>query len=214
MTLNRDNKDKYKRRDIPHWDFPDARQHITFRLSDSLSQNQLNIFKKQVEDNPPSRRDYYLHREIEEWIDRGIGSSILNIPELARCVIDSLYCFNDKRYHLFQWVVMPNHIHVLIQIFPQNPMCDIVNYWKRYTNMRFNEILLGMKTSNRFPKGYIDNILNTFKGSYWIADFWDVLIRSNNHFRLESKYIAENPVRAKLVEKAEDYPWSSFYKHR
>ena len=212
MSLNRDNKYKYKRGGVPHWDIPDARQHITFRLSDSLSQSQLNIFKKQVEDNPPSSRDYYLNRDIEEWINRGIGSCILKIPELAQCVIDSLYCFNDERYHLFHWVVMPNHIHVLIQEFPQNPLCDIVNYWKRYTNVRFNEILLNLKTSNRFPNGYIDNILNTFNGSYWILDYWDVLIRSNNHFRLESKYIAENPVRAKLVERAEDYPWSSFYK--
>ena len=213
MTLNRDNKEKYKRRDIPHWDFSNARQHISFRLSDSLSQIQLNKLKKQIEDNPPSRRDYYLHREIEEWINRGIGSCILSIPELARCVIDSLYCFNEERYHLYQWVVMPNHIHVLIRVFPKNPMCDIVNYWKRYTSMRFNEILTDLKSSNRFPKGYIDNILNTFKGNYWIVDYWDVLIQNDNHFHLESKYITENPVKARLVEKAEDYPWSSFYKH-
>ncbi len=212
MSTERNNKEIYKRRDIPHWDFADAVQHISFRLSDSLSQNQLNILKKQVEDDPPSRRVYYLHREIEEWINRGIGSCILRIPELAQCVIDSLNLLNEKRYHLYHWVIMPNHIHVLIRVFPHNPMCDIVNSWKHHTSKRFDEILHNLKSSRRFQAGYIENIINTFQGNYWIIDYWDVCVRSKKQFQLESDYIANNPVKAGLVKRPEDYLWSSFYK--
>ena len=68
MSLNRDNKGKYKRCGVPHWDIPDVRQHITFRLSDSLSQSQLNMLKKQVEENPPSSRDYFLNRELKNGL--------------------------------------------------------------------------------------------------------------------------------------------------
>lgn len=214
MSFPRDNKGKYKRRDIPHWDIQDARQHISFRLSDSLPHKQLETLKKQVEEYPPIKQNYYLHREIEEWINRGVGSCILKIPELAQCVIEAFNSLNEERYHLYEWVIMPNHVHVLIKEFPQNPLCDIVNSWKHYTSRRFDIILKNLKTSNRYPKGYIENIINTFQGHYWIIDYWDVLIRSNRHFRMESNYIANNPVKAGLVEKPEDYRWSSFYKGR
>ena len=214
MPINRYNKGTYKRRDIPHWDYSDAVQHISFRISDSLPQAKLELFKKQVEEYPPLKRNYYLHREIEDWINRGIGSCILKIPELAQCVIEALYLLNDLHYHLFHWVIMPNHIHVLIQEFPNKPMCEIVQSWKHHTSVRFDEILNNLKSSNRFHFGYIENIINTFKGNYWIIDYWDVMIRNNRHFRIESNYIANNPVKAGLVEKPEDYRWSSFYKPR
>ena len=93
-------------------------------------------------------------------------------------------------------------------------MCEIVQSWKHHTSVRFDEILHNLKSSNRFQFGYIENIINTFKGNYWIIDYWDVMIRNNRHLRIESNYIANNPVKAGLVEKPEDYRWSSFYKPR
>ncbi|MBQ3349564.1 MAG: transposase [Thermoguttaceae bacterium] len=214
MSFPRNNKGPYKRRDVPHWDYSEATQHISFRLSDSLPQNQLERFKKQVEEYPPLLRSTYLHREIEDWIHQGAGSCILSIPELAQCVIDTLNQSNEKCYHLYQWVVMPNHIHVLINEFPQNPLGDVVKSWKHYTSMSFDKILHNLKSSNRYRNGYIENIINTFHGNYWIVDYWDVMIQSNRQFRIVSKYIANNPVKAGLVDKPEDYPWSSSYRPR
>ena len=206
------NRGKHKRRDIPHWDYSESKQHITFRLSDSLSTNQLLELKKQADNNPPLKRSYYLNRSIEEWVNRGMGTCILRIPEIAQAVVDSLYILNNKRYQLFHWVVMPNHVHVLLQLFPNTPMSIILNSWKHFTSERFDEILLNFKNTKRFNTDYIDRIMNTFQGHYWMTDYWDVMIRNKRHFNLETNYIAQNPVNAGLVQRPEDYPWSSFYK--
>lgn len=210
--IRQPNKGRYKRRDIPHWDFANAKQHITFRLSDSLTLNQLEVLKRQAEENPESRRSYYLHLSIEEWINRGMGTCILNIPEFAQVVVNALQQLHNKRYYLYHWVVMPNHVHVLIREFPHSPICNVVNSWKHFTSVQFDELLRKFKNSSRFQNSYIDSLIKTFNGHYWITDYWDVMIRNKKHFDLEVNYIAQNPVKAGLVQRPEDFPWSSFYK--
>ena len=77
-------------------------------------------------------------------------------------------------------VLMPDHIH-LIAGFPDVPsFSGIVGDWKRW--------------------------LRTKLGINWQENFFDHRIRSETD-RNKGEYILQNPVRAGLVEKTEDWPW-------
>jgi REP element-mobilizing transposase RayT len=85
---------------------------------------------------------------------------------------------------------MPNHVHVLIQLREGYPMHKIIHSWKSFTANEANK-LLGLK------------------GPFWYHEYYDRFIRDQRHFDNAVRYIHENPVKAGLVEKPEDWPFSS-----
>ncbi len=101
-------------------------------------------------------------------------------------VQDSLQHFHGTKYDLIAWVIMPNHVHALIRQRQGGLIAAIVQSWKTYTAKR---------------------ILGT--GNLWQRDYWDRFVRDDQHFWRSVHYIHENPVKARLVERAEDWRWSS-----
>jgi len=127
---------------------------------------------------------------VEEWLDAGHGSCVLNQPECAKLVVDAWKHFDRERYHLHAWVVMPNHVHLIVQMLGNHALSDAIESWKRYTATRINR-LLGRK------------------GAFWQEDYWDRYVRDEIHFKNAVAYVHENPVKAGLIQKAEDWAWSS-----
>ncbi|NQZ58286.1 MAG: transposase [Lentisphaeraceae bacterium] len=72
-------------------------------------------------------------KAIEKDLDKGYGSCILKIPEIAKLVVDAWKYFDGERYDLIAYVVMPNHVHILIKTFEDYSMSKIVHSWKSYT---------------------------------------------------------------------------------
>ncbi len=66
-------------------------------------------------------------------MDAGHGSCILRDPTAAQLVIESWQQFDGDRYRLLAWVVMPNHIHVLMELTGKTPLARIVQSWKSFT---------------------------------------------------------------------------------
>jgi putative DNA methylase len=93
------------------------------------------------------------------------------------------------RYRLHAWVIMPNHVHVLLEIW-QVPMGKILQNWKGYMAKEANKIL-------------------GREGAFWAGDYFDRCIRDEDHFRKVVRYIENNPVKAGFVSMAEDWRWSS-----
>jgi len=120
-----------------------------------------------------------------------LGSPFLN-PELAQLVIEALFRYHEKKYLLHAYVVMPDHLHLIIK-----PLDDVT----------LAQIYKEFKGSTAF---YINKRLNR-RGQFWQAENFDHLIRDGMGLRLKWEYIKENPVKANLVAKAEDYPFSNFY---
>jgi len=85
---------------------------------------------------------------------------------------------------------MPDHVHVLISCEPGIVLGTIVSSWKRYTARQANK-LLGRT------------------GSFWQEDYWDRFIRNEEHFATAVNYIDMNPVKARLVEQPDLWPWGS-----
>jgi putative DNA methylase len=92
-------------------------------------------------------------------------------------------------YRLHAFAIMPNHVHLLAT--PAVALSKLTRSLKGITAKRANEML-------------------TLTGkSFWQAESFDHLIRNQQEFEKVLNYIEDNPVRAGLVRKANEYPWSS-----
>jgi REP element-mobilizing transposase RayT len=94
--------------------------------------------------------------------------------------------FELHRYDLHSYAVMANHIHAL----PFAQMRIVTHELKGASARRSNTIL--HRT-----------------GQFWQAESFDHWVRNEEQFARIKKYIEHNPVKAGLVAKAEDWPWSS-----
>ena len=213
---------------LPHYDGEEAIQHVTFHLSDSLPKEVVFRLEEELKVVPPEKQDEERRKKVEDWIDAGHGSCVLREPDIAQMVEDALLFFDAQRYRLIAWVVMPNHVHVLFQALQGWTVSEIVASWKKFTARKINEYL--RKTS--FPGNANLQIGGSGKPGnanlqigavhsaalesgdpgvprVWHREYWDRYIRDNNHFKQAVEYIHQNPVKAGLAAKAEDWPWSS-----
>lgn len=180
---------------LPHFDFEGLYQNITYRLNDSLPKETLEKILLNFE-NDSGRR-----KAIEEKLDAGYGSCVLRLPLIAKMIIENWQQFNQKKYDLIAYVVMPNHVHVVIKVFSNNSISNIVHSWKSYTSKRIKEIL-SKDSKNTEDLEFIDKI-------GWQEDYWDRYIRDEIHYFNAVEYIHNNPVKAGLCENPTDWKFSS-----
>ena len=192
---------------LPHFDAPDAIQHITYRLADSLPKEALARIEQALVTLPTEKQDAEQRRRIEAYLDAGHGSCVLRQPEAAQIVIETWLRFDDERYRLLAFVVMPNHCHVLIECIGACPLWKIVNSWKSYTARWINTHVLGDESragARRSQRGS-----QRESQALWQRDYWDRYIRDERHFHAAMAYIENNPVVAGLAKAPENWPWSS-----
>jgi putative DNA methylase len=178
----------YSRGYLPHYDPGSIVQFVTFRLADSLPQAVLERYRSRAEQKIISRIEY--HRLIESYLDAGRGSRHLQNASVAAMIEENLLYFHGKRYVLIAWVIMPNHIHLLLRPLNEAPLAVIVHSMKSFTAKRANE-LLGLT------------------GKFWSNDYFDRYMRDREHFEKTIAYIHNNPVKAGLCAHAADWPYGS-----
>lgn len=115
---------------------------------------------------------------IDRWLDAGHGECLLRPAFCSHLVATALRHFDETRYKLGPFVVMPNHVHVLFQCFPAWPLPGIVHSWKSFTAKAINRHL-------------------GRSGPLWQEDYWDRMIRHSTHWHACRKYIVNNPVNLK-----------------
>jgi putative transposase len=191
---------------MPHFDAEEVTQHVTFHLADSLPKQVLRRLAEDLELVAPELREVERRRGVESLMDAGYGSCDLQRPEIAKMVQDTLLHFDGDRYRLLAWAVMPNHVHTLFRTLPGWSMARVVASWKSWTGKHIFEW--------RQKNGPQDNGLQ--HGSQesqrvWHREYWDRYIRDEKHFAAALSYIHQNPVKAGLVTRPEDWPWSSAF---
>jgi len=119
------------------------------------------------------------------------GALYLRVPEIARMTVQAFFHGAEKLrfYELHAYVVMANHIHLLIT--PHVELAKLTHSLKRFTAREANRLL---------------GLTGTF---FWQDESYDRLVRDPSEFERIRRYIENNPVRAGLVVTPEDYPWSS-----
>jgi len=188
---------------LPHVKREGAAYFVTFRLVDSLPQEVLLKFKREqaeklraLKENTPAAReeiDRDLQRQIERHLDRGAGECHLKRPEVAQMVAEALLFFHERYYLLDDWVIMPNHVHVILWPIPNHTLSEILRSRKRQTARQANMLL--SRTGETF----------------WQHESYDHWIRNDEEKARIRRYIRNNPVKAGLCKSAEEWRWGSAY---
>jgi REP element-mobilizing transposase RayT len=176
---------------LPHFDGANIPHGVTFRLYDSVPSDVLERWKqrrdKETADDDSSRE---LQKLIEKYADAGFGSCFLAKHEIAELVQRSLLHFDGERYRLHAWVVMPNHVHLLLTAMAGFTLRQIMHSNKSFTSSEANKLLAR-------------------RGSFWMEDYFDRYVRDREHYDNAVRYIERNPVKAGLCKRPEDWEWSS-----
>jgi len=122
--------------------------------------------------------------ETQSWLQQ---------PQVAGCVLDTIRNgeLGRELYQLAAFVVMPNHVHLLID--PKAPAPKIMQFIKGVSARRVNQLLL--RTGLPF----------------WQDESFDRWVRSPEERNKIIHYIESNPVRANLVIAPELFPYSSAF---
>jgi len=170
---------------LPHCDIPGALQMITFRLADSLPAS------RRAEWEPLTRiQDERLRRtKLEAYLDMGCGSCVLREPAAAKSVESVLHRFDGIGYRLAAWIVMPNHVHALVELWTI-PMGKLLKAWKGASANAINR-------------------LQGRRGTVLQQDYWDRYVRDEAHFRSALRYLESNPLKAGLARAAAEWPFGS-----
>jgi putative transposase len=189
-------------RRLPHWSQAGVVCFMTFRLHDSMPLHILTLWLEQRATwlrqhgidlqhehwrlavnalAPASQTEFHRHFSTRwhDELDNAHGDCALRQPENARVVSDYLRHFDGGKYWLTDFVVMPNHVHLLVEFPDDESMLKQCENWKRYTARLIH---LRMGTAGRF----------------WQQDGFDHLVRSEAQFAWFRKYIADNPRKAGL----------------
>jgi REP element-mobilizing transposase RayT len=181
----------YTRGFLPHWDFENSSQAITFRLADSVPAEVVRDWVNQLAISPDSKvREKELHRLIARYEDAGHGTAVLSRSDCATIIQNRLIVSHPVRYSLIDWCIMPNHVHVLIRLKGNQSLADIVRPWKGGSAIEINRIL-------------------SRKGALWQREYYDRYVRDMDHLHDCIAYIRNNPVKAGLCDQPEDWLFSS-----
>ena len=175
---------------LPHWQQGDVWIFATWRLADSVPSEKIKIWKdhheawlrhhpKPWDDATAKEHQHRFVEPFETWLDQGVGECQLRDPENRKIVEDAFNFFNGQRYDLGAFVIMPNHVHILFRPIAGHEISAIIHSWKRHTAKLIN------KRESRTGK------------PFWQSDYFDRLIRSQEHFQFVADYIRKNPKEPK-----------------
>lgn len=108
----------------------------------------------------------------------------------SRC-FENTDILGDAR--MLAWVLMPDHVHWLIQLSEKDSLSTVVNRLKSGSARKVNQSL------HR-------------SGALWARAFHDHGLRAEEDLRGSARYMIGNPVRAGLVKRVGDYPfWNAIW---
>jgi REP element-mobilizing transposase RayT len=119
----------------------------------------------------------------------------------------------QQRYQfaVLGYVIMPSHFHWVVEVEPKNgTVSDIMRDIKKYSAWDIMEELEKQRREDVLDvfrdeaEGYPDR-----RRKFWMERFDDEVIRNQTMFLTKLSYIHNNPVKAGLVQRAEDYKYSS-----
>jgi REP element-mobilizing transposase RayT len=174
------------RSSLPHWNQVENTYFVTFRLFDSLPISRLREIRQQIlqwrklNPEPLSQRqeeDYakQFTRKIHRWLDAGHGACFLRRPSVHKEMEGILKFFEEQRYRLGEFMIMPNHVHVLVTPLMEHRLDSILHSWKSFSAKRINEIC-------------------ERTGKVWQHESFDHLVRSPEQLARIKTYIKNNPL--------------------
>jgi REP element-mobilizing transposase RayT len=190
---------------LPHLKREGGTYFVTFRQAGTLPKEVLLRFKAEreqiIKQAEAAKRPLTWHEQeelfhwysnrVDKYLDGGHGVCHLRDSRLATLVAEAISFFENQRYELHAWVVMPNHVHVVVWPMPGYTLSDILHSWKSFTSHKINKCL---------PTKVVP---------FWQEETYDHLIRDDEDLHRCCHYTLANPVNAGLCARPEDWKWSS-----
>ncbi|WP_395749081.1 transposase [Prosthecobacter sp.] len=203
-------------RNLPHWRLAGASYFVTFRLADSLpaevilrwKQDEAQwLFERGVNirwqrDEPERFRQAIagldcgeratfqreMARQFFVELDECHGCCALREPDAHALVAEALRFFHGQRLWVGDFVVMPNHVHVIAQPFEEVPLEEWLYSVKRFTAARLMQ------------REDLRERLMTRAGRVWQPESFDRVIRDLDELRRTREYIEKNPRGLRMGE--------------
>lgn len=185
----------------PHWSQAGAVVFITFRTEDSIPREVIELWDRQktvwlerrgydgsqhwqkilplVSDKDRADFQKEFNRCREDFLDTCHGECVLRRSVLSKIVAKSLLHFDKDRYRMGDFVVMPNHVHLLAVFRSPESLKTQCDSWLHFTAVQINQAL-------------------DRKGKFWQQEPFDHLVRSAEQYEYLRDYIRQNPVKAHL----------------
>jgi REP element-mobilizing transposase RayT len=195
----------FYRRNLPHWQPPEAQYFITFRLAGSLPKEATQKIKYQCKEiekklgNDHQNLSTKINRAVFQKYERLLENSNsgpfwLRKPKVAKLVCNAIEYRDSKKYDLYAYCIMPNHVHLVFKLLKTedeigNPVTKILSSLKRFTAREANKVL-------------------GRKGQFWQHESFDRVIRNQEELESTIRYVLQNPVKAKLITKWTNWPYS------
>jgi REP element-mobilizing transposase RayT len=187
---------------LPHWEVVDGRYFVTIHLAGAIpaeGQNRIHALAAELSLVPKSAVDARIRvqrrvfAEMEAWLDRAEHANYLRRADVAAIVVEAVSFRQGRAWNMFEYVVMPNHIHLFFEIL-QGDLKGILEQFKRWTGHEAGKLL--QLEDDRF----------------WQDEWFDHWSRSDDEDEKIAEYIRRNPVKAKLVDNYVDWRFGSWSK--
>ena len=154
---------------------------------------------------------YFTTSTVVDWVD------VFTRPEYKHIILDSLaYCQESKGLDIYAWVLMTNHLHMIVGARnEETSISDILRDFKKYTSKKIVEAVNDNARESRkvwmmdrfWFVGNNDRKIKNFK--FWQDGSYIEELYSYDFYLQKLDYIHNNPVASEIVEKPEDYLYSS-----
>lgn len=152
---------------------------------------------------------HFVTTSVVNWIDA------LSRPAYKDIIISSLkYCIGHKNLVVHAWVIMNNHIHLVVSAKKDADLPGIMRDFKKHTAKELLKAIDSPLESRRDWMMWLfsaagKNNPNNLHYQFWQQDNHPVMLTKGTEMRQKIDYIHDNPVRAGIVYKAEEYKYSS-----
>jgi REP-associated tyrosine transposase len=208
---------QFYRHRLPHWQPPGAIIFITYRLFGSLpaqtlarlAEEKQRLSKELPRAGEPQReralRDgKRLFALLDDALDTPqSGPKWLTDNAVAEILIENLFHHAGQLFRLWAFVVMPNHVHLLIE-----PLTISKDFGSESNDDDFVAISRITHALKSYTAKRANLVLNR-KGTFWQEESFDHWVRDEKEFARIVAYIENNPTKAGLVDSPEKWQGSS-----
>lgn len=187
---------------LPHWRQCGCTYFVTFRQADSLP---VNVLREMEQERRQWLKRYEIDSEALSWkqdlaklptetrreyeqmigvtldkhLNKGHGTSVLRHREIGQIVSDALNYFHETKVYTGDFVIMPNHVHVLLRPLPGFELKDVLHSVKSFTANKINKQI-------------------NSSGEFWQRQSYDHIVRDFEQLEAFQRYITQNPTKANL----------------
>lgn len=153
---------------------------------------------------------HFLTFTVVEWVD------IFTRPVYKDIITKSLnYCIKAKGLQCYAWVLMSNHLHLVVNTLPPHKLSDVIRDFKKYTSKQLTAAIFEINESRR------EWLLHKFRFAahntnraeqykVWQDGYHGICVEGDGvRMKQRIDYIHNNPVRQMIVADAADYLYSS-----